>query len=363
MPGRVGVDKAVVGVGLVLESGGAGGQHTRSGCLQVVHEELEVHLHVHLAIRPGGWPVVVDSLEADVTVRPFHDPPVLVTLCDPAGDLGIEPRERDRVGGVDCRPAEPDQVRHQPIAICWYVGVSSSHRSCQPGAPASGLQPSGWTGPPTSSDRPRSSRWARQPEAWNGRCVIGSPRSSTTNRVLAPSRLSHASIWHSSSVPGSVVRSRWWGASHASMRAGPVQLLVNTVWIVPPTRKSPSTLAIQRTSRSGVVHACQRSSMSVSYRSSTRTAPRVSSSLRIVAILVIVVPSFLVRSRCGGRRAGSPRAGGTLPATRRPRRELPGGVCRSGAARPGVPRPARRPAARADAGTHPGERSAEPRPV
>ena len=43
----------------------------------------------------------------------------LVALRDPAGDLGVEPRERDRVGRIDRRQAEPDQVRHQPIYICW----------------------------------------------------------------------------------------------------------------------------------------------------------------------------------------------------------------------------------------------------
>ena len=83
MPRQVGVHEAVVGVGLVLESGSAGRQHTRSGRLRVVDEELEVHLHPHLAIRPGGWPVVVDLLEPDVTVRPFYERPVLVAFATP----------------------------------------------------------------------------------------------------------------------------------------------------------------------------------------------------------------------------------------------------------------------------------------
>ena len=83
MPRRVGVHEAVVGVGLMLESGSPGRQHTRSRRLQVVDEELEVHLHPHLATRPGGWPVVVDLLESDVTVRPFYERPVLVAIRDP----------------------------------------------------------------------------------------------------------------------------------------------------------------------------------------------------------------------------------------------------------------------------------------
>ena len=198
-------------------------------------------------------------------------------------------------------------------------GVSSSQRSLQAGAPASELQPSGWTGPPSASDRPRSSRCTRQPEAWNGSSLVARPRSSTTRRVRGPSSTSQTSICPSSSVPGCVVSSRWWGASHTSMRAGPVQVLVKTTWTVPPTRRSPSTWAIQRASLSGVVQACHRSPMSVSKRSSIRMAPRFWSSVRIRAIGVTVEPSFLVRSRCGGRRAGSARAGGTPSAIRRPR--------------------------------------------
>jgi hypothetical protein len=86
MPRRVGVHEAVVGVGLMGESGSAGRQYTRSGGLQVIDEGLEVHLHPHLAIGPRGWPKVVDLLEPDVTVRPstsaqcslpFATPPVI----------------------------------------------------------------------------------------------------------------------------------------------------------------------------------------------------------------------------------------------------------------------------------------------
>ena len=88
-----------------------------------------------------------------------------------------------------------------------------------------------------------------------------------------PRAVSQASIWASSSVPGSVVSSRWCGASQTSIRAGPLHVLVKTAWTVPPSRRSPDTSAIQRASRSGVVHAPHRSSMSVSYTSSTRTAP------------------------------------------------------------------------------------------
>jgi hypothetical protein len=49
-------------------------------------------------------------------------------------------------------------LRVAPSVRCWYVGVSCSQRSFQPCAPASELQPSGWTGPSTSSERPRSSK-------------------------------------------------------------------------------------------------------------------------------------------------------------------------------------------------------------
>ncbi len=81
---------------------------------------------------------------------------------------------------------------------------------------------------------------------------------------FAASVASQASISASSSVSGSIVSRRWCGRSQASMRPGPIQVLVKVAWMVPPTHRSSETLAMQRARRSGLVQASQRSSMLVS---------------------------------------------------------------------------------------------------
>ena len=39
--------------------------------------------------------------------------------CDPAGELGVEGREGERVGRVHGGHAEPDVVGHHSISIAW----------------------------------------------------------------------------------------------------------------------------------------------------------------------------------------------------------------------------------------------------
>jgi hypothetical protein len=112
--GRIGVDEAVVVVRLEVEPGRPGSHDPGVGRDEVVDEEVEVHLHGYVAVRPIGRAVVGDLLETDGSTRPGDRRPVLAALRHAAGDLRVEPRERDRVGRVDRRPAQPDPVGHQP---------------------------------------------------------------------------------------------------------------------------------------------------------------------------------------------------------------------------------------------------------
>src|SRR5207245_8909404 len=66
----VGVDEAVVGVRLVVVSGGAGGEDAGLGGLEIVDEELEMHLHGYVALRPLWCAEVGDLLESDTAAGP-----------------------------------------------------------------------------------------------------------------------------------------------------------------------------------------------------------------------------------------------------------------------------------------------------
>jgi beta-phosphoglucomutase-like phosphatase (HAD superfamily) len=119
MAGRVGVHETVVGVRLEVEPGGAGSDCARAGCLEVVDEEVEVHLHGYDGAGPHRWAEVVDLLECDEPVRPGDGRPMRAPLRDAAGELRIEPRESERVGRVHRGPAEPDLVGHHSTTIAW----------------------------------------------------------------------------------------------------------------------------------------------------------------------------------------------------------------------------------------------------
>jgi hypothetical protein len=60
----------VVGVRLELEPGGARSDCPGSACLEVVDEEVEVHLHGYDGTGPHRWAEVLDLLERDGAVRP-----------------------------------------------------------------------------------------------------------------------------------------------------------------------------------------------------------------------------------------------------------------------------------------------------
>ena len=83
MAGRVGVHEAVVGVRLEVEPGGASSYCAGSGCLEVVDEEVEVHLHGYVGTGPHRWVEIVDLLECDEAVRPGDGRPVLAPLASP----------------------------------------------------------------------------------------------------------------------------------------------------------------------------------------------------------------------------------------------------------------------------------------
>ena len=117
MAGRVGVHQAVIGVRLEVQQGGADSDCAGSGGLEVVDEEVEVHLHGYVGARPHRCAEVVDLLERDGAVRPGDGRPVLAPFVIPPVQLGVEGREGERVGCVHGGPAEPDGVGHHSISI------------------------------------------------------------------------------------------------------------------------------------------------------------------------------------------------------------------------------------------------------
>ena len=63
MSDRVGVDKAVIGVRLEVEELGTRCQDARPRRVEVIDEEVEVHLHGRVALGPPRRAEVVDLLD------------------------------------------------------------------------------------------------------------------------------------------------------------------------------------------------------------------------------------------------------------------------------------------------------------
>src|SRR3954453_2519748 len=141
----------------------------------------------------------------------------------------------------------------------------------------------------------------------------------------------------------------------------------------PRGKSSPATPANQRARRTGSVIADQRSSMSVSYRSSIRTTPAPSADrmlprMRVPGLALLVmsrsfVRVFLAPPRYAGRPIADPTETDSGQATDRLLRAGRGGDCRPVAAPPGGPRPALLPSTLAGGGRRRDERWAVTQPA
>ena len=112
MPGGIGVNEAVIGVGLELEFSSSGREYSPFRGFQVIDEEIEVHLHGDFAVRPGWRNVIVDLLERDLAVPAGHRRPMGTAIRGSSGDFGVKRRERESIRGVDRDSAEGDLVGH-----------------------------------------------------------------------------------------------------------------------------------------------------------------------------------------------------------------------------------------------------------
>src|SRR3954447_5956293 len=100
MSGGIGVDVAVVGVGLELVLDGAGCENSRLGHRQVVDIEIKVQLLRNGSIRPGRWLMGGHAPEVDAAAGTANACPSLVSLGHrSAGDPGVERGELGSVRG------------------------------------------------------------------------------------------------------------------------------------------------------------------------------------------------------------------------------------------------------------------------
>ena len=109
MTGGITHHDAVVGIRLEIEPGGTALRRERLSGLQVVNQEVEVHVDRSIAGWPRWRPEVGDRLELDATSRTGDDRPDIVRARDrAAGEFGIEPGELEHVGAVKGGRAQAD---------------------------------------------------------------------------------------------------------------------------------------------------------------------------------------------------------------------------------------------------------------